>query len=168
MPDDDVRVCDDCGASVYKEHLTSGIARYEGNKLLCSHCAVEHDRTQQEKFGSDGGGAFEPIELDNIDERPTAEQDMSSSRIHQMTERGGGKAGKGEEFERSLDPSGAGASRCRTFHCRISDGAVEFMNTQVNEWLDKNPDVTIKFASSVIGMFEGKHTEPNIIITVFF
>ena len=42
------------------------------------------------------------------------------------------------------------------------------MNEQINEWLDKNPDVTIKFANSVIGMFEGKHTEPNIIMTVFF
>lgn len=169
MMDDEVRACDGCGASVYKEHLSSGIARYEGNKLLCSHCVAEHDRDSQAAFGEGGGGAgFAPIELDKPDDKPGEEQNMSSSRIHQAAEAARGVKGTEEEFERPLDPNGVGASRCRTFHCRISQGAVDFMNNQINEWLDGDPDVTLKFANSVIGMFEGKHTEPNIIMTVFF
>ena len=42
------------------------------------------------------------------------------------------------------------------------------MVNQINEWLDDNDDVAVKFATTTIGMFEGKHTEPNMITTVFY
>ena len=71
-------------------------------------------------------------------------------------------------FKRPLDPKSPFATRCRTFHCKLSEGAIEFLNMQVNDWLDKHPDIVVKFARSDIGMFEGKHKEPNLILTIFF
>jgi len=160
--DDDVKACEQCGASVYKEHLTSGIARYEDGKLLCSHCVAEYEKS---------GGAVDdlaPIEIEDDDEGgPTV--DMSSSRIHTLTDAARGKGVRDEsKFKRAPNPNGVGASRVRMFHCRISQGATDFLMNQMNEWLDEHEDITIKFATTTIGMFEGKHTEPNLIMTVFY
>ncbi|MCH7808459.1 MAG: hypothetical protein IIB60_04485, partial [Planctomycetes bacterium] len=43
-----------------------------------------------------------------------------------------------------------------------------FMSTQINEWIDGNDEIVIKFVTSGIGMFEGKHSEPNLIVTLFY
>lgn len=164
--DDEVSLCEECGASVYKEHIESGLARYADGRLLCSHCVVEVERSQ-DAMGGGMSDSFVPIELDTEDEG--AEVEMSSTRIHTVGDGGLGKSAKADsDLKRPLNPNATGASRCRTFHCRISEGAVEFMNNQINEWLDEREDVTLKFAVSTIGLFEGKHTEPNIIMTVFY
>lgn len=162
MNNEDVSVCEECGASVYKEHIESGIAGRHNGKLLCSHCMAENE--------GEGGDLDDmaPIEFDDSDD-DAGTTDMSSTRIHTATgaEREGG-AKDDSEYSRPLNPNGTGASRCRMFHCRISQGAVDFMVNQMNEWLDENEDVTIKFSTTTIGLFEGKHTEPNLITTVFY
>ncbi len=162
-----LRTCDGCGASVYEQHLKNGIARKMNGKLLCGHCVAEL------KDAPGGGGdeadddELAPIEFDNDEGHATAE--MTSTRIHKTAESAlGAKAWDDSKYKRPLDPRGVGASRCRTFHCRISQGAVDFLNAQINEWLDENKDITIKSSNTVIGMFEGKHTEPNLIVTVFY
>ena len=160
--------CSSCGASIYRQHLDSGIARYEGGKLMCSHCVSEYERAHE----SDAGGeAFEPIELESgRDENASAKTDMSGSKIHAASAATLGKAHRWDDtrYTRALDPRSISAVRCRTFHAKLSEAALEFMNNQVNEWLDGNKNITIKFASSTIGVFEGKHAEPNLILTVFY
>ena len=42
------------------------------------------------------------------------------------------------------------------------------MDSMINEWTDKNPQIDIKFATSSIGIFEGKRMEPHLIVTVFY
>ena len=42
------------------------------------------------------------------------------------------------------------------------------MEEQINSWLDDNPDISIKFAETTVGTWEGKHSEPNLIMTVFY
>ncbi len=71
-------------------------------------------------------------------------------------------------FDRQLDPRTVYSTRCRTFHSKLSEAALEFMNNQINEWIDKHDDLSIKFATSTIGTFEGKHSEPNLILTLFY
>lgn len=166
---EDVSVCEECGASVYKEHLASGIARYESGRLFCSHCVAEFERTHD----AAATGITEdlaPIELDEEEDLdPSAGTSaMSSTRIHSMSEATLGHGGAAMQYRRALLPDSPAASRCRTFHCRLSDGAIEFLNNQINEWLDQNEDVSIKFVSSTIGLFEGKHTEQNLIMTLFY
>ncbi|MFQ5592281.1 MAG: hypothetical protein ACE5HE_14055 [Phycisphaerae bacterium] len=164
MKDDEVLACSKCGASVYKEHIDQGLARYEGRSLLCPHCVVEAEQSPES-----GGDAFAPIEFDDVDNSETS-IDMSESRVHTLTSSvlGEGTGWDESRFTRPLDPKGANATRCRTFHCKITEGAVGYFNSQINDWLDSNPDITIKFANSSIGVFEGKHSEPNLIITLFY
>ena len=157
--------CDQCGASIYEQHLESGIAKRKDGKLFCSHCVAE--LTEAQGGDDDVSDDLAPIEFEDDNESSTVE--MTSSRIHKGAETAPGAGGWDDErFKRPLDPKTSAASRCRTFHCRISQGAVDFLNEQVNDWLDQNKDITIKFSNTVIGMFEGKHTEPNLILTVFY
>ena len=161
-----LRTCDGCGASVYEQHIKNGIAKKMDGKLLCAHCVEE---IKDAGGGDDAGLEDElaPIEFD--DEEGHASTEMTSTRIHKSAESAlGDKARDETKYKRPVDPKGVGASRCRTFHCRISQGAIDFLNDQMNDWLDENKDITVKFSNTVIGMFEGKHTEPNLILTVFY
>ena len=169
MVDEVTSVCGVCGASVYKEHLDAGIARYEDGKLLCTHCVVEY-----EQMHDSAGGAVDeelaPITFDSDDDKNEPPVDMSESRIQVLTGTtvSGGGPWDESRFKRRLDPKSGGASRCRMFHSKLSDGAVDFMTNSINEWLDANKDIVIKFATSTIGPFEGKHTEPNLILTLYY
>ena len=168
---EDASICQKCGASVYKQHLDSGIARYEGGNLLCAHCVAEYERSHDAATGADTA-EFERITLDaeeDDDEEDVPRVEMSESKIV-TTGRTLGVAGGWDDsrFARPLDPKARGATRCRTFHSKITEGAIEFLNNQINEWLDKHENIVIKFSDSVIGPFEGKHTEPNLIITLYY
>ncbi len=166
--DEQVSMCEQCGASVYQEHLDSGIARYEADKLLCAHCVVEFEQSHDAAAGGVVDD-FAPIELDDDgNDEKAATTDMSSSRIHTLSSATLGHGHAETQFKRPLQPNAAAATRVRTFHCRLSEGAIEFMSNQINEWADQHDDLTIKFVTSTIGMFEGKHTEPNLILTVFY
>jgi DNA-directed RNA polymerase subunit M/transcription elongation factor TFIIS len=63
---------------------------------------------------------------------------------------------------------GRGATRCRIFHAKLNDGALKFMQEQINDWIDQHPEVEIKHASTQVGVVEGKSAEPHLIITVFY
>ena len=72
-------------------------------------------------------------------------------------------------YKRPLNPPELpGATRCRTFHAKLNDGAVAYMNNQINEWADENPEVSIKYAASTIGVWEGKKADPHLILSVFY
>ncbi len=167
MSEDIAGTCQECGASVYKQHLSSGIARYEGDKLMCAPCVADYERSH-DAAASGVAEVFEPIELDGSDDEVRV--DLSQSRIHVTSTSTLGNVGGWDDskFERQLDPRAMSATRCRTFHSKLSQAALEFMDNQINEWLDKQGNVTVKFVTSTIGIFEGKHAEPNLFMTLFY
>ena len=71
-------------------------------------------------------------------------------------------------FRRGLLQGSGNATRCRSFHAKLTDAALAHMNDQINEWVDEHDDIEIKFASSNIGVVEGKHADPHVIVTVFY
>ena len=73
-----------------------------------------------------------------------------------------------KDYGRPLNVTGKGATRMRTFHTRLSNNAMAFLDEQVNEWIDENPDVEVKFSTSTVGMVEGKKTEPHLIVNVWY
>ncbi len=74
-----------------------------------------------------------------------------------------------QEFTRPTNLNGAGATRIRTFHVRLSESAMQFLDDHINEWMDNNPDVEVKFVCTSIGAFEGKRgTEQNLIMNVWY
>jgi len=56
----------------------------------------------------------------------------------------------------------------KTFFTKLHPGAMDFLDGQITLWLKRNPGVTIKRTNTVTGMVQGKKTEPNIIITVWY
>ena len=66
--------CEGCGASVYPEHLESGIARYMNGKLLCAHCLKD------EESADSLADLVEPISFDTDDSHGT-KVDLGKSKI---------------------------------------------------------------------------------------
>ncbi|MGA2441809.1 MAG: hypothetical protein ABSH08_12700, partial [Tepidisphaeraceae bacterium] len=58
--------------------------------------------------------------------------------------------------------------RMRTFHCRLSEQGVEYLDQTINDWLEAHPDIEVKFTASTIGMWDGKLKEPTLIINVWY
>ena len=79
--------------------------------------------------------------------------------------------GQGEHsakrYKRPLNLTGAGATRCRIFHSKIAPNPMEYLENQVNEWLDAN-EIEVKFVTQVVGVLEGKTAEPNLIVMVWY
>jgi hypothetical protein len=177
MSDEELQACGICGASVYPEHVASGKAAVADERLRCPLCLEEYKKTHhtdgphfvgQHSMRAPGeGDAFEPIQVEDDD-------DSESSASTQVKAFGGNAlAGGGADlddtqYKRPLLGPGQGATRCRTFHSKLNDGAVAFMNQQICQWVDDNPEISIKSATSTMGVWEGKKADPTLIITVFY
>lgn len=81
---------------------------------------------------------------------------------------GGGASVRKENYKRQPVISGKGACRVRSFHGRLSAQGLEYMDNQINEWIDANPEVEVKFVSSQVGIFEGKMREPALILNLWY
>ena len=76
-------------------------------------------------------------------------------------------AGKKAEFHRPLNLPGTGATRCRIFSSKIQYLSLEYMENQINAWID-GEKIEVKHVGHVIGIMEGKRPEPNVIVMVWF
>lgn len=56
----------------------------------------------------------------------------------------------------------------RTFFTKLHAGAIDFLDGQITDWLKNNPGIFIKRTNTVTGMVQGKKSEPNIIVTVWY
>jgi hypothetical protein len=56
----------------------------------------------------------------------------------------------------------------KTFFTRLHAGAIEFLDGQITKWLKDNPDISVKQTNTTVGEIQGKKTEPNIIITIWY
>jgi hypothetical protein len=63
----------------------------------------------------------------------------------------------------SLNPTGV-----KTFFTKLHTGAIDFLDEQITNWLKQNPGIIIKQTNTTVGEVQGKKTEPNIIITVWY
>jgi hypothetical protein len=74
-----------------------------------------------------------------------------------------------EKLNRPLNKTGEGATRVRTFHAKMNDGAMAFLDQQINEWLDGHTDYEVKFTTTTVGVLEGKRgVEHHLIINVWY
>jgi hypothetical protein len=61
-----------------------------------------------------------------------------------------------DAWKRSPNVTGSGAIHMRTFHCKLGDDAIGYLDQQVNEWLDAHPQYEVKFVTSNVGEWSGK------------
>ena len=77
-------------------------------------------------------------------------------------------AEKVDRFTRKPVTTGRGACRVRSFHGRLSDEGLAFIDEKINEWLDRHPEIEVKFVTSTTGVFEGKIREPALVLNVWY
>ncbi len=107
----------------------------------------------------------EPIGLVDADE---AEQGTKRGHIKAFGSAAGGPAVSTESgFSRTPNVTGQGAIRCRIFHSKIAEAPLNYMQNQINAWLD-DEEIEVKHVGQIVGNFEGKTTEPNLIVTVWY
>ncbi len=72
-----------------------------------------------------------------------------------------------DEWTRTPNVTGQGAIHVKTFHGKLTEDALVYMDRLINEWLDAHPEYEVKFVSSSIGEFSGKFKEPNLICQIW-
>ena len=72
-----------------------------------------------------------------------------------------------DKWSRTPNTTGQGAIHVRTFHSKLTDDALAYMDQCINEWLDAHPQYEVKFVHSTVGILTGKLKEPNLICQVW-
>jgi|SRR5580658_7098165 hypothetical protein len=71
-------------------------------------------------------------------------------------------------WKRSPHASPTGACRVRSFHGRLSDQGMDYLDNAINEWLDQHPEVEVKFVTSTVGMFDGKIKDFALVLNIWY
>ncbi|MHC4444521.1 MAG: hypothetical protein ACYTF1_01980 [Planctomycetota bacterium] len=156
--------CSSCAAIIYQEHVNRGLAGRWAGELLCHHCL-----TEKKKADPTVPTADDQVDLALADQSETPHRESKSS-THGLTGSSitGAIGPDTQSFSRPLNPTGRGATRIRTFYAKFSEPAIRHMEQQINAWLDKNPDIEIKFANTTVGISEERHSETCLIMTLFY
>jgi hypothetical protein len=72
-----------------------------------------------------------------------------------------------KNYTRPLNADGSGATRCRIFHSKIAESPIEYLQKQINEWLDGSK-IEVKHVGHMVGTMEGKNPVPNLIVMVWY
>jgi hypothetical protein len=72
-----------------------------------------------------------------------------------------------DDWRRTPNTTGTGAIHVKSFHCRLNEEGLAFLDQAVNEWLDSHPQYEVKFVQTSIGEWKGKTSEPNLIVQVW-
>ena len=75
---------------------------------------------------------------------------------------------KKHAWKRQPVQTGAGACRVRTFHGKLSDQGLEYVDEAINVWLDEHPEIDVKFVTTNVGMFDGKFKDIALIVNVWY
>jgi hypothetical protein len=107
-----------------------------------------------------GGAAPQP--------RPMTE-DPPAPKIQAFEQRLGSTGKKHEDtWKRSPNVTGNGAIHIKTFHCKLNNESLDFLDQQINEWLDAHPQYEVKLVTNAVGDWTGKAgREPNLIVQVW-
>ena len=175
MAEGEHRICQVCEGEITPDQIARREAGLLKGVLHCPKCvqAKRQAAAAHPVATAPAAGAVsarppldEPITLLGSDDGAA-----QSSMIRTFAGGGGGAAvGTKDErqFKRPLAAQNEGATRCRTFHAKLAAGAIVYLDDQINEWIDGHPDVYIKTVSTTVGMFEGKHQEPHLLVTIFY
>src|ERR1051326_9030577 len=108
-----IQACASCRVTIYPEHSERHLDEYWAGQLLCLECAAEKK------------GHPPPARVDVEVARAPADSPAASApsapppRPHIQTSSPIGRVQK--TYTRPLIQGGANATRCRTFHCRITE-----------------------------------------------
>ncbi|HUN82655.1 MAG TPA: hypothetical protein VMV81_14215 [Phycisphaerae bacterium] len=163
------RACEKCGADISTEQIVAKAAGLVNGILLCPHC-VEEKRKEllaaAQQRAAAASGADESLTL--VDE---SEMEEKRERPQIVSFARGSTLGGGHDeshLKRSVASANEPATRCRTFHSKLTPAALAHMDEQINDWLDNNPGIFMKHITATVGPFEAKHVEQHLILNIFY
>ena len=98
---------------------------------------------------------------------PVADVTGPASGVSKIRQLGDQSKRHEEKWNRTPNTTGQGAIHVRTFHCKLTDDALTYLDQTVNEWLDAHPQYEVKFVTSSVGTLTGKLKEPHLICQVW-
>jgi hypothetical protein len=123
--------------------------------------------------GSGGSGGGLPTSGSSqgnagADHGPVAGQAIAGTKIVLNEQRLGANVGRHEDaWKRKPNTTGTGAIHVKSFHCKLNSESLDYLDRQINEWLDAHPQYEVKFVTTSIGEWQGKIKEPNMIMQVW-
>lgn len=72
------------------------------------------------------------------------------------------------DWKRQTTITGGGAVRVKTFHAKLSDQGLEYLDEAINMFVDAHPEVDIKFVTTNVGMFDGKFKDVALVVNVWY
>lgn len=121
-------------------------------------------------MGRSGIGMGSPSAQSKLEPEPLGDLTMSGALRAASSELGGGpSSAQAEErkYKRTPALTGKGAVRCKTFHTKLNDAALTYMDEMVNTWLEQH-GYEAKFSQMTIGTFQGKSLEQHLIVQVWY
>ncbi len=181
--------CGKCGGDITPGQIVERKAGLVGGVLLCPNCVEMKRRVAMQARASAAQAAqtsspqaataqAQPaptaalrnreddlISLVSDDEMPT-----SASQVIRSFATGSSLSGDNhdEKLTRPITSPNEPATRCRTFHAKLTQAGIANLDDLLNEWLDQQENVYIKNVTSSIGIFEGKSKEQHMFLTVFY
>jgi len=135
---------------------------------------IQHNRPIGQPIGSGGPHSLshmeeslKPISRLNPDNRPLPVEEAGLPAVGSKITAFGKDKRHEESWTRTPNTTGQGAIHVKTFHCKLTDEALTYMDQLINEWLDAHPQYEVKFCLSTIGTFTGKLKEPALICQVW-
>jgi len=72
-----------------------------------------------------------------------------------------------DSWARTPNITGQGAIHVKTFVAKLRPDAIEYLDHQINEWLDSNPEYEVKFVTTNVGELMSKMKEPALFVNVW-
>ena len=105
----------------------------------------------------------EAIEL--VDDGDEAEQ----AAVHKKIKAFGPEATtRIHQWKRQPAQTGHGPVRVKSFHAKLSDQGLEYLDEAINNFIDEHPEVDIKFVTTNVGLVDGKIKDVGIIVQVWY
>ena len=109
-----------------------------------------------------------PLELDPIEMDDESAEEIAPAAPGTKIKFGADGMMKKHAWKRATTATGHGACRVRTFHGKLSDQGLEYLDEAINTFLDEHPEIEIKFVTSNVGMFDGKFKDLALIVNVWY
>ena len=198
MPHRAKKNCQGCATEITAEQIVQREAGLVGGVLLCPACVNrKREELLQARHAGSGAGASQPAQQ-AAGASPVSESqgsvylppdkkvpDVTDQTLSLVSEEEVPSSGSSKirtfargdafadahsetDFKRPLAGMNEPATRCRTFHGKLTQPGLSHMDEQINEWLDSHPELYIKTCASTVGIFEGKSKEPHLLVTMFY
>jgi hypothetical protein len=148
--------------------ITSQIASQVPNKIQHSKPGLVHGGSGTLPTAPPHSGTSIPVPHSNPDKGslPVAESVGLLGNRGKITAFGKDRRHE-DTWSRTPNTTGSGAIHVKTFHCKLTEDALSYMDQSINEWLDAHPQYEVKFVSSTIGTLTGKLKEPALFCQVW-